>query len=162
MRRLGTPVQGSETGTRHVEVRLLRTEQAHGRAALALVTRILGQFGPQQIAALEADVQVEHIGDNPHARLRAVGGCRRYGCALGAGHRRHARRCGLTGRHRGQLRLAGRLGRGRRRGRAAGGWRLDGRGRSAIVAIPLDDVHPAEQRQADPQVQAWVIHETVA
>ena len=157
--RFGTPVQHTQSAPRDVIVRFLRVEDTDRRTARTLVVRILRQVRAHQRAALQADLEIEHVGDDAHRR----GGRRRFRYRRCARRGRRARRRarGLLRRQRRQLRNV----RARRVAGTALGHGGSARRRCcarAIVAVPLDDVHPCEQREADPEEQTGIIHGTFA
>ena len=82
VRRFGAAVGRTQAAAHDTERRVVRRQQAHRRAARLLVLRVLQQVGAQQVAALQADVHVQHVGDDANLRCSAShGGDGRRGAA---------------------------------------------------------------------------------
>ena len=80
MRGFGTPIGDAQPGAHDAERRIVGREQAHGRTARLLVFRILHEIGAQQVAALQAQIHVDHVGDDTHRRRIGCGArCSRDG-----------------------------------------------------------------------------------
>ncbi len=157
--RFAATAGGPEPATRDFISAFGRCQQPYRRTVLRLGLRILQQVGAYQRSTLQAHIHVEHVGHDTNRGLGRIDlGRQRRGCWSGVGF---CRRSAGVGRQRGELARSGADG---RRYGAGGRRRRSGRRcrHGAVVAVPLDDVHPGEQREADPQVKARVIHEKVA
>ena len=64
VRGFGTAVGRAQAAAHDAVRRVVGRQQAHRGAARLLVARVLQQVGAQQVAALQADVHVDHVGDD--------------------------------------------------------------------------------------------------
>ena len=63
---LALGIQGAQAGAVDVIGRFVGIEQSHGRAAGLFVVRVREQVRAHQVAAGQADIDVEHVGDHAH------------------------------------------------------------------------------------------------